>query len=72
MINDVAILKLKTPLKFEIGVVQRACLPGPSFEPKDGESSVSSGWGLMHGSPKPKLPDTLQVCTQKDFHIFHV
>ena len=43
--NDVAILKLKSPLTFNENV-QPACLPHPSFMPENTrELAVTSGWG---------------------------
>ena len=43
--NDIAILKLKSPLTFNDNV-QPACLPHPSFMPENtGEIAVISGWG---------------------------
>ena len=43
---NIAVLKLKTPLCFEEGVVQPACLPDSSFDPIFGETVVASGWGV--------------------------
>ena len=56
--NDLAILKLKTPLRFEVGVVQRACLPSISFLPTFKETVVTSGWGLTE---EGDIPNKLQV-----------
>ena len=42
---NIAVLKLKTPLQLEEGVVQPACLPDFNFEPIFGETVVASGWG---------------------------
>ena len=43
--NDIAILKLKSPLTFNENV-KPACLPHPSFRPENtGEIAVISGWG---------------------------
>ena len=49
--NDVAILKLKSPLTFNDNV-QPACLPQPSFMPENTrELAVISGWGdTSHGN----------------------
>ena len=58
--NDLAILKLKTPLRFEVGVVQRACLPSISFLPTFKETVVTSGWGLTE---EGDIPNKLQVKT---------
>merc|ERR1712051_516937 len=46
--NDIAILKLKTPLTFN-DKVQRACLPEASFVPTG--KAVASGWGLVSQFP---------------------
>ena len=58
--NDVAILKLKTPLTFNNNV-QRACLPEASYVPTG--KAVASGWGLVSQYPN-KFPNNLQVCLQ--------
>ena len=58
--NDIAILKLKTPLTFN-DKVQRACLPEASFVPTG--KAVASGWGLVGQSPN-QSPKNLQVCLQ--------
>ena len=43
--NDIAILKLKSSLRFN-DTVQPACLPQPLFTPEEtGELAVVSGWG---------------------------
>ena len=45
--NDIAILKLKTPLIFNDDV-QPACLPHSNFAPeKYGQIGVVSGWGSL-------------------------
>ena len=59
--NDVAILKLKTPLTFYKNSVQRACLPEASYVPTG--KAVASGWGLVAEYPN-KQPENLQVCLQ--------
>ena len=61
MDNDIAILKLKTPLIFD-DKVQAACLPDASFKPEG--ICVGSGWGFVsQTSPKDgKYPKNLQVC----------
>merc|ERR1719219_3181406 len=46
--NDVAILKLKTPLTFN-DKVKRACLPDATFNPSG--MGVASGWGLIGQEP---------------------
>merc|ERR1712212_350725 len=46
--NDVAILKLKTPLTFN-SKVQPACLPAASLSPSG--VAVASGWGLVGQAP---------------------
>ena len=57
--NDVAILKLKTPLTFNYKV-QPACLPDASFKPSG--NGVASGWGLKRQYPEEISPEDLQVC----------
>ena len=44
--NDVAILKLKTPLEFNNNV-QKACLPPPNYKPENVDKTMGtiSGWG---------------------------
>ena len=56
--NDIAILKLKTPLTFN-DKVQRACLPEATFVPTG--KAVASGWGLVSQFPN-QSPQNLQVC----------
>jgi len=46
--NDIAILKLKTPMTFN-DKVQQACLPEASFVPTG--KAVASGWGLVSQFP---------------------
>jgi len=58
--NDIAILKLKTPLTFN-DKVQRACLPEASFVPTG--KAVASGWGLVGQSPN-QSPKNLQWVTK--------
>jgi len=58
--NDVAILKLKTPLTFTNNV-QRACLPEASYVPTG--KAVASGWGLVAEYPN-KQPENLQWVTK--------
>jgi len=64
--NDVAILKLKTPLTFN-DKVRPACLPAANLSPSG--VSVASGWGLIGQGPdigthdlmyvaKPVIPNT--------------
>ena len=48
MNNDVAILKLQTPLTFN-DKVQPACLPDASLTPSG--IAVASGWGLVGQKP---------------------
>ena len=43
--NDIAILKLAKPLRFNLNV-QPACLP--DFEPKPNSGAWVSGWGFPH------------------------
>ena len=59
--NDIAILKLKTPLTFNANV-QRACLPEASFVPSG--KAVASGWGLVSQFPN-QSPQNLHVCISK-------
>ena len=56
--NDIAILKLKTPLAFN-DKVRRACLPDASFNPSG--MGVASGWGLIGQEPSVGTHN-LQVC----------
>ena len=62
--NDIAILKLKTPLAFN-DKVQQACLPEASFVPTG--KAVASGWGFTVPSaeetllPDDRFPKDLQV-----------
>ena len=56
--NDVAILKLKTPLTFN-DKVQPACLPEASFKPQG--HGIASGWGLKRQTPDISA-ENLQVC----------
>ena len=56
--NDIAILKLKTPLIFN-DKVQPACLPEASFIPEG--IAVASGWGMIDQTPTV-TPLDLQVC----------
>ena len=56
--NDVAILKLKTPLTFD-DKVQPACLPDASFIPQG--HGIASGWGLKRQLPEISA-ENLQVC----------
>merc|ERR1712172_4223 len=58
--NDIAILKLKTPLTFN-DKVQRACLPEASFVPTG--KAVASGWGLVSQFPN-QSPKNLQWVTK--------
>ena len=58
--NDIAILKLKTPLTFN-DKVQPACLPEASLVPTG--KAVASGWGLVSQFPN-QSPKNLQVCLQ--------
>jgi len=58
--NDIAILKLKTPLTFNNNV-QRACLPEASFVPSG--KAVASGWGLVSQFPN-QSPKNLQWVTK--------
>merc|ERR1711971_527853 len=58
--NDIAILKLKTPLTFNDNV-GRACLPEASFVPTG--KAVASGWGLVSQFPD-QSPKNLQWVTK--------
>lgn len=54
--NDVAILKLATPLTFN-DKVQPACLPAADFKPEaKGAKAVVSGWGKVSGDAKDVSP----------------
>ena len=66
--NDIAILKLKTPLIFD-DKVQPACLPDASFKPEG--ICVGSGWGFVsQTSPKEgKHPENLQVCVNQKYPL---
>jgi len=61
--NDIAILKLKTPLTFN-DKVRPACLPDASFIPEG--ITVASGWGLIGQEPDVGTYD-LQVCLKSLF-----
>ena len=56
--GNIAVLKLKTPLDFENGKVQPACLPESDLHPIKGEIVVTSGWGLTQ---EQVLSNTSQV-----------
>ena len=43
--NDIAIVKLRKPLKFKKNVVGNACLPNQSFEVPSFSAGIVSGWG---------------------------
>jgi len=58
--NDIAILKLKTPLDFNDDV-KPACLPDPSFSPENGDLGVVSGWGRV--SRRSGVSDDLKFVT---------
>merc|ERR1712172_341329 len=58
--NDIAILRLKTPLTFNDNV-GRACLPEASFVPTG--KAVASGWGLVAQFPD-QSPKNLQWVTK--------
>merc|ERR1712203_217594 len=58
--NDIAILKLKTPLTFN-DKVRQACLPEASFVPTG--KAVASGWGLVSQFPD-QSPKNLQWVTK--------
>ena len=66
--NDIAIIKLKTPLIFD-DKVQPACLPDAFFKAEG--ISVGSGWGFVsQTSPKEgKYPENLQVCINKKYPL---
>ena len=54
--NDIAILKLSLPLKFN-KQVQPACLPPKTWFPKDGkEDCYVSGWGALAVPPNGPIP----------------
>ena len=56
--NDIAILKLKTPLTFN-DKIQRACLPEASFIPTG--KAVASGWGLVGQFPDKRTHDLMVI-----------
>jgi len=56
--NDVAILKLKTPLTFN-AKVKPACLPAATLTPSG--VAVASGWGLTGQSPNVETLDLMYV-----------
>jgi secreted trypsin-like serine protease len=55
--DDIAILKLKTPLTFD-NDTNSACLPEPTFSPEDKELGFVSGWGRY--STRSLVSDTLR------------
>ena len=58
MDNDIAILKLSTPLTLG-GDVQAICLPSDNFAPADGAPCWVSGWGTLQSGAQT-LPTDLQ------------
>ena len=58
MINDIVILKLKTPLELDESR-QPACLPSQGFKPEVGSICYVSGWGVKKYGTK-YLPKWLQ------------
>ena len=58
MDNDIAILKLSTPLTLG-GDVQAVCLPSDNFNPATGAACWVSGWGTLQ-SGASSLPQQLQ------------
>ena len=66
--DDIAIIKLKTPLIFD-DKVQPACLPDAFFKAEG--ISVGSGWGFVsQTSPKEgKYPENLQVCINQKYPL---
>ena len=59
--NDIAILKLKTPLIFD-DKVQPACLPDASFKPEGISVGSGLGWGSQTSLKDGKHPENLLVC----------
>ena len=55
--NDIAIVKLATPLTLG-GDVQALCLPSTNFDPNDGANCFVSGWGSLASGGT--YPDQLQ------------
>ena len=51
--GNIAVLKLKTPLNFEEGIIQPACLPESDLHPIKGEIVVTSGWGFTENDVAP-------------------
>ena len=59
--NDIAILKLKTPLIFD-DKVQPACLPDASFKPEGISVGSGLGWVSQTSLKDGKHPENLLVC----------
>lgn len=68
-VNDIALLHLKTPLKFD-AMVQPACLPKTSMKEQiysDGAKTILSGWGeldpkgIFESQKEGRIPDILQA-----------
>jgi len=52
-LNDVAVVKLATPIKFT-ETIQPICLPSPDDKPKAGTAAMVAGWGVtQEGGRKP-------------------
>jgi len=59
--NDIAILKLKTPLTItKDSIIQPACLPDPSLFLEDEELGVVSGWGRTTRRISSQVSDNLK------------
>ena len=66
-LNDIAIAKLATSLKFNSNV-QPACLPDPSFEPKPMAMALFSSWGPSAGEEIDDFPQiSLKISLEFEF-----
>ena len=60
MKNDIVIIKLTTPLKFNANVGP-ACLPSAEFEFFLNEKAIVSGWGLIYNNGKGQTYSTTKL-----------
>ena len=66
MFANIAVLKLKTQIHFQDGVVQPACLPDSTFDPIFRGTVVASGWGVTSDQNLwIDVPQNLQVYFQE-------